>query len=148
MIDVRLARVEDSTPLSDFYAAWDYHAPFSRAAATHLAWDSGSLVGAVWVDQADGLSVLRGMRVRLDRQRQGIGTQLLRAALNGLPGQPVYCIALAHLRPLLERAAFTLLPEGEQPPALSARAAGYHAGGREVVVMLRLPEGKPGRVAV
>ncbi len=147
MIEVRLARAEDSTLLRDFYAAWDYRAPFGRAAAIYLACDGDLLVGAVWVDQADGVSVLRGMRVQADRQHQGIGTQLLRAVLNGLPGQPVYCIALAHLGALLERAGFALLEVDRQPPVLRERAAGYRAGGREVVVMLRLPDGKPDRVA-
>jgi len=148
MVEVRRARLDELPAAQQFYAATGYHAPIDAAAAIFLACQDTAIVGAAWLEHDQGLWVLRGMRVQAAHQRQGIGTQLLRAALEAVSVQPVYCVPYAHVGRLLERAGFARLPGSEAPPLLLARATDYRARGADVVLMRRQPAGAPNRVAV
>jgi GNAT superfamily N-acetyltransferase len=148
MVEVRRARPDELPAAQRFYAATGYHAPIDAAAAILLACQDRAIVGAVWLEHDQDLWVLRGMRVQPAHQRQGIGTQLLRAALEAASDQPVYCVPYAHVGRLLERAGFVPLPENQAPPTLLARATEYRARGLDVVLMRRQPTAAPNRVAV
>ena len=56
---------------------------------------SEEIIGAVRLCPDNGFSVLRGMQILAPFQRQGIGTQLLRACAEQLVDQVCYCIPVA-----------------------------------------------------
>ncbi len=98
-----------------------------------------TVVGAYRLAREEGVLVLRGMRVREDVRRNGIGGRLLQALAQ--LDEPCFCVPHAYLEAFYGSAGFSRLRAAEVPGFLEARAAAYAEQGLEVIVMRREPEG-------
>ncbi len=87
---------------------------------------TAALVGAVRLTPQrfkpfGALLFLRSLCVARDWRRQGLGTQLTRAATADDPGTPHYCFALEELIPLYLQAGWHMTPPEAMPPTILHR---------------------------
>jgi GNAT superfamily N-acetyltransferase len=83
------------------------------------------LVGAVRIANEHGVQVLRGMRVKPEFQRQGIGAQILEEVRLVLEGRECFAIAYAHLENFYGRIGLRKIDEREAPAFLRERIETY-----------------------
>jgi N-acetylglutamate synthase-like GNAT family acetyltransferase len=97
----------------------------------------GEIFGVVRLSRQDGALVLRGMRVRSDVQRQGVGTQLLYRVVLSALAEACYCIPYRWLIPFYAQAGFREVTATEVPEFLASRHLKYTNDGLDVVMMCR-----------
>ncbi len=101
-----------------------------------LVADRGTqLVEAVRFCKEYGTVGLRGMRVREESQRQGIGTSLLKAGETVLGGRTCYFPPYRHLQAFCGQAGFVKVLAAEAPQELRDRLTDYQARGLNVITM-------------
>lgn len=120
-----------------FYQLTTYKRPVSGSDRVFVAEDADMIYGAVRIESADGVLVLRGMYMHPDYVRQGIGGQLLTAIEPPLSRTESYCIPRDHLFDFYGRAGFKVIDQREAPPFLSTRLASYIDEGLPVAIMHR-----------
>jgi GNAT superfamily N-acetyltransferase len=121
-----------------FYDETQYAGGLLPSDRVVVALSGKQIVGAYRLAREHDVLVLRGMRVRSQHRRQGIGVRLL-DALSGLT-EPCYCLPLVHLADsLYGRAGFAALTQAETPAFPRERAAEYARRGFDVIVMRREP---------
>ena len=100
---------------------------------------SGEIVGAVRLSPEENVLVLRGMRIRRDVQRRGVGTHLLRRVALATGFEACYCIAYRWLIPFYAQVGFREVTAKQVPEFLAIRNARYVSDGLDVVMMYRPP---------
>lgn len=85
----------------------------------------GDLVGVVRIATEHGVQVLRGMRVKPELQRQGIGAQMLAEVRLLLSGRDCFAISYAHLEKFYGRIGFRKIDEQTAPVFLRERIVAY-----------------------
>jgi GNAT superfamily N-acetyltransferase len=135
--DVSIARSGELARVAELYASVGYGGGVSAADLTLLAKAGGRLAGVVRLCGEADVTVLRGMQVHPEFQRQGIGRLLLARCVPHLDERTAYCLPYGHLVRFYEQAGFELAEPGELPPFLARRLAGYLASGQQVVAMRR-----------
>jgi GNAT superfamily N-acetyltransferase len=140
--DVRRAAAAELPEVLRLYAAWQYSGEVRPEDAIFIAKQGGGLIGVVRFVAEGGTTVLRGMRVQPEFQRQRIGSRLLDAAVAALGGQECYCIPYAHLVDFYGRVGFVTVAPNEAPAFLAERLERYRQRGtaNEFLIMHR-----PGR---
>ena len=124
-----------------FYQLTTYKRPVSGSDRVFVAEDAGMIYGAVRIESADGVQVLRGMYMHPDYVRQGIGRRLLKAIEPPLSQSESFCIPRNHLFSFYGRAGFKVIDQQEAPSFLSKRLASYIDEGLPVAIMHR-PQGE------
>jgi N-acetylglutamate synthase-like GNAT family acetyltransferase len=103
-----------------------------------MAESGGEICGIVWLCEEENVLVLRGMRVRKDLQRRGIGSRLLRAAEPMTGGRMCFCIPHRHLRSFYARIGFQEIRSNKAPSFLEERYNRYRFEyGLDVILMHR-----------
>jgi N-acetylglutamate synthase-like GNAT family acetyltransferase len=97
------------------------------------------VVGAVRLCQEEGVLVLRGMRVRSDVRRRGVGTHLLRRVALAAQLEACYCIPYRWLIPFYAQVGFREVTAEQVPAFIASRNAKYVNDGLDVVMMYRPP---------
>ncbi len=100
---------------------------------------SGEIVGAVRLSPEENVLVLRGMRIRRDVHRRGVGTHLLRRVALAVGSKDCYCIAYRWLISFYAQVGFREVTAKQVPEFLAIRNARYLNDGLDVVVMYRPP---------
>ncbi len=136
-LSIREALRADMSDVGRFYEAAGYRGSVTERAVVLLAHRGGEIVGLVRLEPEQGTLVLRGMQVRDDCQRQGIGTALLAAVAGRLGDTLCYSVPYARLRAFYGRTGFVEVPSDALPPFLSVRAEEYRRRGLDVIVMRR-----------
>lgn len=105
-----------------------------------LAREGDAVVAAVRIcPQPEGYVLMRGLYVLQSRQRQGVGSQLARAALADVAGRVCYCIPFAHLEAFYRRLKFARIRPEHGPQKLADRLRRYLDDGLDVILMRRSP---------
>jgi hypothetical protein len=134
---VGAADARDRPDAVTFLRAADYRGDILDSDCLIVAESGDSVVGAFRLVREHGCLVLRGMRVRCDMRRQGVGLRLL-GALGDLD-EPCYCVPHRHLEGFYGRAGFETLSVELTPDFLAARLTDYRDRGLDVVAMRREP---------
>ena len=116
-----------------------YKETIQAADLIFAAWNGIEVLGAVRLAEENGVTVLRGMRVRHDLRRQGIGTQLLHKLAESIGLQTCYCIPYGWLLGFYGRIGFERISPDQTPDFLKDRLANYRERGLNVDVMARFP---------
>ena len=101
------------------------------------AWADGQVAGAVRLAIEHDTLVLRGMRVRADLQRRGVGAQLLQRLDREIGGRQCYCIPYAWLTGFYGTIGFASISPDDAPMFLVERLRSYRARGIDALVMVR-----------
>jgi N-acetylglutamate synthase-like GNAT family acetyltransferase len=135
--EVRDARPDEREEVVRFLREAQYGGGVLPSDRLVISVRDGCLAGAFRLAREEGVLVLRGMRVREDVRRAGIGLCLL-GALADLD-EVCFCVPHTHLDVFYGRAEFVRLPEAEMPAFLRDRARRYREQGLDVIVMRRDP---------
>jgi N-acetylglutamate synthase-like GNAT family acetyltransferase len=134
---VLVARTNECEEVARFLLETGYGGAVLPSDRLVVAEQDGRLAGAFRLAREAGVLVLRGMRVREDLRRAGIGRRLL-GALAGLD-EVCFCVPHAYLEGFYSSAGFVRLQEPETPDFLRQRAQRYREQGLDVIVMRRDP---------
>ncbi len=95
------------------------------------------VVAAVRLSRTEPALVLRGMRVREDCRRRGVGRRLLALAARQIGAEICYCLPYRWLVSFYGEAGFREIAAAEAPAFLAARYARYVTSGQDVTIMRR-----------
>lgn len=144
-IDIAEATSAQRLEVAELYAEVGYDAPIDPSDTVMVASSHGQLIGAVRLCREHGVTVLRGMQIRSELQRQGIGTRLLAACLPHLGRGPAFCLPYSYLTTFYEAVGFEVVGAAGLPDFLARRLDGYLVRGLDVVAMWRKAnEGRDG----
>jgi GNAT superfamily N-acetyltransferase len=125
-----------------FLGTEGYSRPIQPADEIFAAWAGAEVVAAVRLAAEGDVLVLRGMRVREDLRRRGVGRQLL-SRLDGAIGQRTcWCIPYGWLTDFYASIGFEVADVGDAPAFLAERHTRYVQQGLNVVIMVRRPAGR------
>ncbi|MCI0691727.1 GNAT family N-acetyltransferase [candidate division KSB1 bacterium] len=141
MMTIRCAPTSELIRVETFYRETAYYGGLNAADTVIVAESDGELVGAVRLCEEEGILVLRGMRVREDFRRRGVGTQILAAVDRFVGERRCYCIAHRYLRSFYGQIEFDEIQLTAAPAFLQHRLAKYTEQGLDVIIMAR--ERKP-----
>jgi GNAT superfamily N-acetyltransferase len=120
-----------------FLRSEGYATPIQESDQMFAAWVDDEVAGAVRLAIEEGTLVLRGMRVRSDLQRRGIGRQLLRRLDAEIGTRRCYCIPYAWLTGFYGTIGFTTMAPADAPVFLADRLVTYRQRGIDALVMMR-----------
>ena len=120
-----------------FLRAEGYSQPIQPADEVFAAWSGSEVVGAVRLAAEDGVIVLRGMRVREDLRRRGIGRQLLSRLDTAIGKTACWCIPYGWLTDFYATIGFAIADAGDAPAFLAERHRRYFQQGLNVAIMVR-----------
>ena len=136
---IRISTSPEDHPLARrIYAEYDYPTPIRDTDLVFVAYVDEQPAGVVRLCDEESVTVLRGMRVLPQYQRQGVGTQLLQACVPALDKRTSYCIPYLHLVHFYAFAGFVVAQPEEVPAFLAERLAAYRREGKDVLLMKRI----------
>lgn len=138
-ISIHEAAEADFGDVSAFYAECGYKRGFNENDTVLVAVLDGSMVGVVRLCPENGVVVLRGMQIRSNYQRQGIGQDLLDQCLPHLGEGPCYCLPWSHLERFYNSIGFRRCRPSVAPEFLADRYSGYIKSDMDVILMRRFP---------
>lgn len=145
MVVIRVAQPQDFECINAFYRLDGYDSPIDPEDVIVLAEDRNQLCGAVRLLAEEDVLVLRGMRVAMPFQRQGIGTKMLEAVGHLLGSRECYCIPYPYLRDFYAQIGFQEIEPSLAPDFLAKRLALYRQQlGLNVIIMRRAGIAAPG----
>ncbi len=137
MADVSLVGDERHDEVIAFYENVNYGGTLATGDLVVGAHVAGRLVGVGrLVLEAERL-VLRGMQVRKEFRRQGIGSSMLGKFQNLLGDRECWCVPYDHLRGFYSQAGFVKTKLDGAPGFLVERVREYADLGRQVILMKR-----------
>ena len=136
-VTIRIAGVEEHPRALAAYEAWDYHGGVLPTDTVFLAERGGELVGVVRLNVEHGVRMLRGMWIKPDERRSGVGSRLLEALVAELRGGECSCVPFSHLVGFYGQGGFVEHPVETAAGFIQERIAGYRRGGRSVTFMRR-----------
>ena len=140
-VGVETAKENELVEAQRFYDSRGYGgAAIETTDIVVLAKHENEIVGIGRICQEDGFLCLRGMQVRPEFQRQGLGSRILQQLEHELGPNPCYCLPYEHLRTFYGQAGFKQLATN-LPLILDQRLAEYSARGLAVVAMFRNSQG-------
>ena len=120
-----------------FLRAAGYSQPIQDADEVFAAWTGSEVVGAVRLAREHGVLVLRGMRVREDLRRRGVGRQLLRSLDEAIGKTTCWCISYSWLTAFYGTIGFKVADVAHAPAFLAERRRQYVQEGLDVAIMVR-----------
>jgi N-acetylglutamate synthase-like GNAT family acetyltransferase len=140
-VGVEAAKENELVEAQRFYDSRGYGgAAIESTDIVVLAKHENEIVGIGRICQEDDLLCLRGMQVRPEFQRQGLGSRILQHLEKEIGLNPCYCLPYEHLRKFYGQAGFKHVSTG-LPAILAHRLAEYSDRGLAVVAMFRNSQG-------
>lgn len=136
-LEVRLAQASELPRINTAYTGLGYTGKVTPADTVFVAEREHEIVGLVRRTHEHGVTMLRGMYVVAQAQRQGIGSDLLAHFVTHLNGQDCYCVPYTHLVGFYSSEGFQVLPPGQAPGFLAERLVQYRHDGGDVLLMWR-----------
>jgi N-acetylglutamate synthase-like GNAT family acetyltransferase len=133
---IRRAHQSDAKAIGELYASL---APNIRVdeEIQVIAENGGLAVGIVRLVDEEGHLVLRGMNVRPECQRQGIGKRMLVELQGHIDERDCYCLPFSHLEDFYGTIGFERIGKDQAPDHLAKRLERYTAMGLDVIIMKR-----------
>jgi GNAT superfamily N-acetyltransferase len=132
---IRLAEPGEYEEVLEHYKACNYGGGIDEDDLAVIAVDDG-MAGAVRLCAENEIKVLRGMQIKPEFQRQGIGTSMLAYLKNHFEMNGCYCLPYKHLAKFYGKIGFEEIPPQDAPGFLAARLESYLSdGNREIIIM-------------
>jgi predicted N-acetyltransferase YhbS len=141
MPTTRVIHSHEFGKIKAFYQENGYSQSLDPTDKILVAEDGGEICAALRLCHEHGYLVLRGMRVSPEFQRQGIGSQLLRFALEGIQNEVCFCIPHSHLRDFYAQIGFEQISPEKAPAYLASRLDRYRRKYGLDVILMRKPVG-------
>jgi GNAT superfamily N-acetyltransferase len=137
MISIRVFDKRDQRAISKFYSEMEYSGGLNPSDRIVIAEEGSQIIGVLRVCEEHGHLLLRGMRVRGDFRRQGIGKLMLAVAETVIGQRTCYGLAYPHLLAFYGRIGFVPVDFSQVPAFLQARWGSYRERGVETVFIKR-----------
>lgn len=137
VIDISTADRSEQAALQALYHCWGYGGQIDPADEVYVARDGDHIVGLVRRTFEHGVTLLRGMQIRADRRRLGIGSRMLERFVADLAGRECYCLPYTHLTGFYGQVGFGVVDAPDAPVFIAERLAAYRSEGRNVLIMRR-----------
>ncbi|HEY9585188.1 MAG TPA: GNAT family N-acetyltransferase [Candidatus Paceibacterota bacterium] len=124
-IVLKTASAEDMEKVREFYVEQNYPFGVDPGCTIVLAQTEHEIVGVVRVCTEHGVLVLRGMQIKPEFQRKGLGSKMLSELKGVLEGKECFAIPYAHLEGFYRQAGFKKIEDREAPKFLEERVACY-----------------------
>ena len=142
IIDLKIQKTKAETNLSAiklFYSLCGYTGQVNPDDDMVIAFNGPDIVGVMRLVYEQGVFILRGMNIREDLQRRGIGSRMLEEFNRLIDAKEVavtYCLCGAHLESYYGQIRFEKVENFESVPAfLVERMRGYQANyGRQLIL--------------
>lgn len=121
------------------YEACDYSGGIAAQDKGFLARLGGAPAAAVRLTNEEGVMMLRGMMVKAEYQRKGIGKQMLQALDPHIGKNGCYLVGRKHLVDFYGGIGFKKIAEDQAPAFLRERVEHYNRNGYECILMYRSP---------
>jgi len=141
MFRVREAQPDEMPRVEHFHKEVGYSSGLKPSDRLVVAEVDNALLGAHRLCTELGVFVLRGMRVRREVQRQGIGTAMLDLAQKLVAHQPCYCIPYRHLSCFYGQVGFKEMAPDQAPAFLRQRFELYRCSLQLDVIIMRMDHG-------
>ena len=99
---------------------------------------SDQIVGAVRICSENGVMVLRGMQMKPEFQRKGIGSALLEFLEANTVMNDCYCLPYKHLANFYAKIGFEEIPIRDAPVFLAARLEKYRSNGNTEIIIMQI----------
>ncbi len=99
---------------------------------------SDQIVGAVRICSENGVPVLRGMQVKPEFQRKGIGLAMLKFLQFNTDMSGCYCLPYKHLIQFYSKIGFEEIKVEEAPIFLAARLERYRGNGNQDITIMKI----------
>ncbi|WP_432732516.1 GNAT family N-acetyltransferase [Jeongeupia wiesaeckerbachi] len=101
-----------------------------------LAREGDKIIGILRLSPLADALCLRGMQIRADRRRMGLGSAMLLQLIKQMD-RPCYCLPYAHLLDFYAQAGFKPVHRADLPTLLAERYNNYLSRGLHVSAMAR-----------
>ena len=125
------------TQINTFYKAQGYHSDWSDTERAFICLTQGQVIGSVKVECINNVTILRGMYVSSQYQRQGIGKRLLKFIEPVLNEKIGYCMPLSHVAEYYKQIGFAEVELDSYPEFLKDRCKSYIKSGYKIKTMKR-----------
>jgi N-acetylglutamate synthase-like GNAT family acetyltransferase len=122
-VNYRKLHAEEWSVAQVFYHAVGYTKEFNADDEIFGAFDNGSLIGVVRLEQTKGVTVLRGMQIHYKYAGNGIGRELLKLIEIKLGDTICYCIPFCWLEKFYAAIGFKKIDSADSPKFLQERLA-------------------------
>ncbi len=136
-IEIRAASSMDRERVVAFLERQGYPHRIDERDRHFIAERDGQIVASVRLSSVEPALVLRGMRVREDCQRQGIGRRLLALVAQEIGQESCYCLPYCWLDSFYGEVGFRRISAAQAPSFLAERQTRYLANGQDVIIMRR-----------
>ena len=135
--NLRLAENSEWADVLLFYRRSGYLSKPNQTDTVVIALYNGAIIGAVRICWEQKFAVLRGVRVLPEWQRKGVGTKMVKYAIElaRRKHDSIFIIPYRHLIDFYERLGFRVLLPEKSPSIVRARYKQYCDQGYDVVVM-------------
>ena len=120
-----------------FYSEQGYHGNWSETERAFVCTVQGQIVGSVKVEFINKVTILRGMYISENLQKQGIGARMLKHIEPILNQRTAYCMPLAHVAHFYKQIGFVEVNEKSYPSFLIERCNEYRNAGYVITTMRR-----------
>jgi N-acetylglutamate synthase-like GNAT family acetyltransferase len=133
---IRKASQSDARAIGELYASLSPNIRIEEEIQV-IAEEDGTAIGIVRLVEEEGALVLRGMNVREDYQRQGIGTQMLVEVEKHIGERECYCLPFPYLENFYGMIGFEKIGVDQVPKFLAQRLERYISMGMDMILMRR-----------
>lgn len=136
MIEIRKSTERDLDAIRALYASLTPNIRIGREIQV-IAIENDVVLGIVRLVEEEGHLVLRGMNVREENQRHGVGKAMLKELEEHIEGRDCYCIPHSYLKEFYETIGFEQIPLDQAPEHLRKRHDLYLSMGLDGIIMKR-----------
>jgi N-acetylglutamate synthase-like GNAT family acetyltransferase len=102
-----------------------------------VAWH-GKIIAAVRICRENGVTVLRGMQVKKEFQRKGIGLAMLRFLQKQMDISGCFCLPYKFLVNFYAQIGFEEISPKDAPSFLAERLEKYHSNGKSEITIMQI----------
>lgn len=122
---IEKADSDDLEKIRKFYRSRNYQQTVNSRCTIFVARINGEIIGVVRICPENGVLVLRGMQVKLEYQRHGVGSKMLNEVQKMLEKRECFGVPYKHLEKFYGQFGFKKTDERKAPTFLRKRIVEY-----------------------
>jgi GNAT superfamily N-acetyltransferase len=132
---IRFAEINEYAEVLAHYKTCNYNGGAADEDIIAIAIDE-VLIGAVRVCNEHCIQVLRGMQIKPEWQKKGIGSAMLKFVIDHVDMNGCYCLPYKHLRLFYASIGFEEIAPQNAPVFLAERLEKYLSSGNDIIIMM------------
>lgn len=122
---IEKAKSDDLEKVQEFYRSRNYNQAINSECTISVARINGEIIGVVRICLESNVLILRGMQIKPEFHRQGIGSKMLAEVKKILEEKECFGIPYKHLEKFYDQIGFKKIEEQKAPDFLRKRIIEY-----------------------